>query len=605
MVKPYQGAWLSLCGVVLLGGVAHAANDLSGDVIPGSRVVNIEADPLGFRLNLNSFLTPEAGADGLFFPTDWVFDGLGRSYVTQLDGKVRVVEPNGTLLAAPLLDAGDWTDLAAGRDYGMTSVALHPDYLSVGTPGYGKVYTIESGIDRLLGTPSGATWWDGQPTIGRLDPDDADFAPDHVPTGINANFKANTEHRSGVFEYTVDPTNLAAGYSARREVLLTHQHHHGHNLSDLIFDPRLTPADPGYGLLYVGSADGGNGTEYEKNANGPAGSPGPDDVPDSVYGRILRIDPLDPNAPGVDLTNRAVFLGTDPADRDNSLAKFSVPTGALANPFFSDNGSVTGDDLTWAYGLRNPYRLYIDPTEPTTETTIISSATGQKNVEAVYAVTEGSDSGWGLMEGEFFYLGNSDNGGAIPTNLAGLDEAALQALQVTVAAGSSGSFTRSLTSSEISRILGANRPVFQYDQTNGVSPMGGLIYRGDDLFGLRDHYIFAEFQGEENSTLTDQDGRTIGDQALLLYGDPDDPLGQVFALTTAISGNDIPERILGFAETPGQEVIVYGFDFDEFGAPVGVAYRLDIVSHVIPEPALALPLLAGVALRRRRSFSTA
>lgn len=566
------------------GGPALAVNDLSGDVVPGSRLVNIESDPLGFRLDLQTFLTPEAGAAPLFFPTDWVYDAQGRAYVTQLNGDVRLIEADGTLRAAPLLATGDWTDLLQGRDYGMTSVALHPDYLTPATPGYGKIFTVESGIDRLLGTHPGDTFWNGQNTIG-----------------IDANYKANTEHRSGVFEYTVDPTNLAAGYSARREVLLTHQHHHGHNLSDLLFDPRLTPADPGYGLLYIGSADGGNGTDYELNANGPAGSPGPDDAPDSVFGRILRIDPLDPNAPGANLTDRAVFLGTDPADRDDDLAKFSVPTGALANPFFSDDGNVTGDDLTWAYGLRNPYRLYIDPDEPTTNTTIWTSVTGQQNVESVFTVTAGSDNGWGLTEGDFFYVAHSDNKTAVPTNLAGLTLTELQALQVTVATGANTSTTRLLTADEIDRILAFNQPDLQYDHTNGVSPMGGLIYRGHDLFGLRDMFLFAEYQGEENSTLTDPDGRTIGDQGLLLYTDPDDTLGRIFALSTSLSSNDIPQRILGFAEAPDGEAIVYGFNFDQFGAPVGVAYRITITSHVIPEPAtLALRLLPELALLSAR-----
>ena len=574
-------AWLAAAGVA-----GALENDLSGDVVPGSPVVNFQAYQ-GLTLRLSSYTTPGAGASPLGFVSDLTFDAQGRGYVAELTG---------TLAASPVVLSSNLTDFIQNRDLGMTSVALHPDYLHVGTPGYGKLYTIESGIDHQVGIASGDV-----SGVNRLDPAKADFAPQYLPTGIDVRFKANTNHYSGVFEYTVDPNDPTAGFTAKREVLLTFQPHHAHNLGDLLFDPRAQPGDDDYGLLFVSSADGGNGTNYQNNANGLGFMPGPNPANNSVYGRILRIDPLDPAAPGVDLTDRDVFLGTNPADRSGAkIPKFSVPTGSVANPLSRNPAAITGDDLVWAFGLRNPYRMFIDAEEPRTSTTIWASETGQQNVESIKAITAGSDNGWGVVEGGFFYVGNSDNKNAFPTLVQGKTRTQLEALTVTVASGGSGVTTRSLTAGEIDRILQVDFPRFQYDHTNGVSPMGGMIYRGDRLDPLDGKFLFAEYQGNSESNLTDPDGRTIGDNALILVADPADPLGEIFALSTRLGEVDIPDRILGLGQAPGGEALVYGFNFTPTGFE-GVIYRLNVAGRIIPEPTGLLALAGiGVALRRRR-----
>ncbi|MEM1446792.1 MAG: PQQ-dependent sugar dehydrogenase [Planctomycetota bacterium] len=569
-------------------------NDLSGDVVAGSPVVNIEPFA-GLTVALSPYATPEPTADPLSIVSDLVFDAQGRGYAAQLNGTVRFIDASGSLAAAPAVLSDDLTDPINGRDIGMTAVALHPDFLNVGTPGYGKLYTVESGIGNdptiLKGDPAG---------VDRLPASHADFAPTYGPTGIDIRFKANTNHYSGVFEYTLDPNNPTAGVSAKREVLLTFQPHHAHNLGDLLFDPRAQPGDDDYGLLYISNADGGNGTGYQNNSNGLGFMPGPNPANNSVFGRILRIDPLDPNAPGVDLTNRDIFLGTDPDDREgDAIAKFSVPTGPVANPLSRNPNALTGDDLVWAFGLRNPYRIYIDPEEPRTSTTIWASETGQQNVEGIRTVTAGGDGGWGVVEGGFFYVGQSSNK-AEPTLVQGLTRTELENLTVTVATGETTSTTRSLTTGEIDRILQVDFPDFQYDHTDGVSPMAGLIYRGDRLDPLEGMFLFAEFQGDSASDLVDVDGRTIGDQAILLVANPDDPLGQIFALSTRLGQTDVPDRILGFAEAPDGEALVYGFNLTETGVE-GVIYRLDVAGRVIPEPAALIGLTGfGLALRRRR-----
>ncbi|MEM9752192.1 MAG: PQQ-dependent sugar dehydrogenase, partial [Planctomycetota bacterium] len=556
-------------------------NNLSGDVIPGSPVVDIEPFS-GMTVALSPYAAPAPSADPLNIVTDVVFDAQGRAFAAQLNGTVRFIDAAGTLAAAPALVSDDLTDPINQRDLGMTAVALHPDFLNVGSPGYGKLYTVESGIGNdpniTIGDAAG---------VDRLPASHADFAPAYEPTGIDRRFKANTNHYSGVFEYTLDPNNPTAGPSNKREVLLTFQPHHAHNLGDLLFDPRAQPGDDDYGLLYISNSDGGNGTGFQNNANGLGFMPGPNPANNSVYGRILRIDPLDPESPGIDLTHRDVFLGTNPFDREGpAIPKFSVPTGPVANPLSRNASAVTGDDLVWAFGLRNPYRIFIDPDEPRTSTTIWATETGQQNVEGVRRITPGSDGGWGVVEAGFFYLGNSDNNSA-PTLVQGLTRTELESLPVTVATGQTTTTTRSLTSDEIDRILQVDFPEFQYDHTDGVSPMGGLIYRGDRLDPIQGMFLFAEYQGDSASDLTDIDGRTIGDQAILLVADPDDPMGQIFALATRAGQTEVPDRILGFSEAPDGEPLVYGFNLTPTGVE-GVIYRVGLAGRVIPEPTAAL-----------------
>jgi glucose/arabinose dehydrogenase len=58
-------------------------------------------------------------------------DGSGRIFVTQDNGKVRIIDDTGALLATPFLDIGaTGTDLIGGQ--GLLSIAFHPSYASNG-----------------------------------------------------------------------------------------------------------------------------------------------------------------------------------------------------------------------------------------------------------------------------------------------------------------------------------------------------------------------------------------------------------------------------------------------------------------------------------------
>ncbi|CUS05743.1 conserved exported protein of unknown function [Candidatus Promineifilum breve] len=58
--------------------------------------------------------------------------GDGRLFVVQQRGKIRVVNPNGTLRAAPFLDISERVDQTTGRT-GLFGLAFHPNYAANGT----------------------------------------------------------------------------------------------------------------------------------------------------------------------------------------------------------------------------------------------------------------------------------------------------------------------------------------------------------------------------------------------------------------------------------------------------------------------------------------
>ena len=65
--------------------------------------------------------------------------GDGRLFIVQQRGKIRIINPNGTLRAAPFLDISDRVDQTTGRT-GLFGLAFHPDYA---TNGYFYVYYLQ------------------------------------------------------------------------------------------------------------------------------------------------------------------------------------------------------------------------------------------------------------------------------------------------------------------------------------------------------------------------------------------------------------------------------------------------------------------------------
>jgi len=103
--------------------------------------------------------------------------------------------------------------------------------------------------------------------------------------------------------------------SSRRVLLTIDQPYSNHNGGHLVFGPD--------GYLYVGTGDGGSGGD-------PLGS---GQRLDTLLGKLLRIDPLDPDGAGP--------------------RRYRVPG---SNPLVGRSGR----DEIWAWGLRNPWRFSFD-----------------------------------------------------------------------------------------------------------------------------------------------------------------------------------------------------------------------------------------------------
>ncbi|MFP3948070.1 MAG: PQQ-dependent sugar dehydrogenase [Longimicrobiales bacterium] len=267
-------------------------------------------------------LRGEPGTDRLFVNDMW-----GVLYSVSHDG--------GTVTEYVDLTDSRWgVDVEArGSERGFQNFALHPQFAEEGTPGYGKFYTY---VD-----------------VSDTGPE-ADFTTRHD----------QVSHHTVVHEWTAESAG-AARYDGEppREVMRFAQPYGNHNAGELGFNPRATPGDEDFGMLYMGVADGGSGGDPMDLAQDMT----------SAFGKIFRIDPLG-------------------SDSDNG--KYGIPSD---NPFVGE-----GDALPeiYAYGVRNPQRFDWDPDNGN----LFLADIGQNIVEELTLVPEGADLGWNDWEGSFEFI---------------------------------------------------------------------------------------------------------------------------------------------------------------------------------------------------------
>jgi glucose/arabinose dehydrogenase len=202
-----------------------------------------------------------------------------RLFVSDMRGLLYVLSPDGKTVT-PYLDLRDpkWglAVQSQGRERGLQSFALHPQFAQAGAPGFGKFYTF---TDLSNQTP------------------EPDF---RTP-------RDSTTHDTALLEWTAR-TPGAAAYDgeAPRELIRLRQPFQNHNGGAITFNPTARPGSADFGLLYVSIADGGSGGDPMKQAQNLG----------SAFGKIFRIDPLGKNGRG---------------------GKYGVPAG---NPFVSTPGAL-------------------------------------------------------------------------------------------------------------------------------------------------------------------------------------------------------------------------------------------------------------------------
>jgi glucose/arabinose dehydrogenase len=202
-----------------------------------------------------------------------------RLFVSDMHGLLYVLGPDGRTVDQ-YLDLRDpkWgvAVQSQGRERGLQSFTLHPQFAQAGAPGFGRFYTY---TDIVTDTAS----------------------PDFTTPN------ATSTHETVLLEWQAR-TPGAARYDGERprELFRLRQPFANHNAGAVAFNPTARQAAGDFGLLYVGVGDGGSG-----------GDPmGLGQNLGSAFGKILRIDPLGKNGRG---------------------GKYGIPP---ANPFVSTAGAL-------------------------------------------------------------------------------------------------------------------------------------------------------------------------------------------------------------------------------------------------------------------------
>jgi glucose/arabinose dehydrogenase len=300
------------------------------DTTTGVKVVNVAdfasvPDISGVAARM-MILVDEPGTRRLF-----VNDMRGPLYTVSYDGKT----------VTPYVDINDSTwgvhVQSQGRERGFQSFAFHPQFGRAGTAGYGKFYT----------------WSDSR---------NNQATPDFRPGG------GTNTHHTVLHEWTAKNA-ASATYDGGppRELMRLEQPFSNHNGGMLAFNPLDRAGSEGFGLLYIGAADGGSGGDPLNLAQNLS----------SVFGKILRIDPLGKNS---------------------ANGKYGIPA---SNPFAKAGAPANALGEIYAYGVRNPQRFGWDAKNGRMYVADI----GQNIVEEVSPVTAGANLGWNVWEGSFGYRG--------------------------------------------------------------------------------------------------------------------------------------------------------------------------------------------------------
>jgi hypothetical protein len=283
------------------------------------------------RVNFVEFATlPDLGGQQPSRPMLLVAEqGGGRLYAISRDGKA----------VALFLDinASNWgvNVNASGNERGFQSFAFHPQFSRPGTPGFGKFYTY-------------------------TDTANTSAAADFKPGG------GTHTHDTILLEWTAkDPAAAAYDGGAPRELLRFEQPFGNHNGGQLAFNPLAAPNSAEFGLLYIGSADGGSGGDPLNHGQNLS----------SAFGKMLRIDPL---------------------GRNSANGKYGIPKD---NPYANDNDPNTLGEI-YASGVRNPQRFAWDSRNGN----LFLADIGQNIVEEISQVTRGANLGWNKWEGSFGFI---------------------------------------------------------------------------------------------------------------------------------------------------------------------------------------------------------
>jgi glucose/arabinose dehydrogenase len=426
-----------------------------------------------------------------------------RMFVIEQAGQLKLVQ-NGVLQAGNALDissrlAGNFA--SANEERGFLGLAFHPNYNGTpGTPGYHTIYTYSS--ETLVNPPTY-----------------------NVPAGATNNY------RNVITEWKMNPDLNTVDTSSRREIISFGKNASNHNGGTITFGPD--------NYLYLGTGDGGNANDTGTGHISPGGNAQNLTAP---LGKMLRIDPLDPNT----------HVTSDPISPNG---QYRIPTG---NPFQAA-GQVPE---IYAYGFRNPYRFAFD--RGGTNDLIVADV-GQNTIEEVDRVVgSGGNYGWNQKEGTFLF--NSSTGA--------------------VGANSPGS-----PAGLIDPVSGPDGTL-QYDHADGISITGGFVYRGTAIPDLIGKFVFGDLALQ---------GSPVRANGRLFYADLTTGSIKEFFSPQFTSGGTgfLPNGLTvhGFGQDGNGELYALVTNTAANGTG-GVIYKIEL-----PEPTGGVVIGCGlllIAIRRRR-----
>ena len=254
--------------------------------------------------------------------------------------------------------------------------------------------------------------------------------------------------REGVLiEWTDGNRSNTTFEGTARELLRLQLNARIHPLGDIVFNPSARRGDAEWGVMYLGSGDGGSGE-----------SPRPDTRTnpqrlDTLVGKILRIVPS---------------LGDHQSTSTVSdNGRYRIPND---NPFVSIPGARKE---IWAVGFRNPHRLHwaIDPANARNNR-LIANSIGMRTWETINIVHRGGNYGYSLREGNEAM--KFDN----------LTEKRPEVDRIPIR----------INATEIGGEVTPTYPVVQYPhKAGGGDAIGsGYLYRGKSIPALRGKYVFTD-----------------------------------------------------------------------------------------------------------------
>lgn len=262
-----------------------------------------------------------------------------------------------------------------------------------------------------------------------------------APAGYNHTARLSEFRVSGSDRNRADP-------ASERVLLEIDKPQFNHNGGTLAFGPRD-------GYLYMSIGDGGGGGDvglghvddwYAANAGGNG-----QDVQQNLLGDILRID-VDGGTP------------------------YGIPAD---NPFAGMTGCADGCDETWAYGLRNPYRMSFDMGG---RHDLFVADAGQELWEEVSIASNGANLGWNVKEGTHcFSAEDPDASPAACPDVVGAPHPRAGDPLI----------------DPVIEYPNAHNPEAGHGAVGGHVIVGGHVYRGRDLREFSGDYLFGDYSREE------------------------------------------------------------------------------------------------------------